>query len=510
MDNTRTRRLALIIGACLLVAGCSPAGAQPAGSYTTSPAASGTGPVAIGDPPATLRLFVADDDSAPSAAHVRTLVQRVATASGGKITIVPTFNAGGPSFEEGILNRLASGDAELALVGSRSLDLVGETSFTPLTAPFVIDRESVAREIARGEIGRQALAGLQRYVGLALWPEDLRHVTQLKNCGHDLKTPAGMKGTTFLVQPSGILHDALDALGAVRYPTLEADRNIDAEACELQGLEGGLDHLYAIPMRSHPVLLADITIYAKFEVLVANRDTFSRLSSAQQDALRRATAEVQAAAIDGQPIDSDLAGEFCAEGGSVIQAGTGAQAAYREAVTSVTARIERDPALKAQLDAIRALEASSTLVSPKLMPCDSTLIEEPLPSQDLTGYVGTTFPNGTFRRKLVPEELIAAGVPAAMARGNEQVLTYVFDSGRFTFSWDALDNDKGSCTGTYVSVGGKYVELTPDPAFDECGIGPRHMWREVPGGISLVTLDNGSFNADDHQMLDYFPWTRIR
>jgi TRAP-type C4-dicarboxylate transport system substrate-binding protein len=462
--------------------------------------------MAIADPPITLRLAVADGLDAPAVTYVNDLVQRVATLSAGKITMVPTIGAGGSLFEEGVLHQVISGDTELGLVGSRSLDLVGETSLVGLQAPFLIDSEAVARGVAEGPVGKDGLAALDSVVGLALWPEDVRHIASFQDCGRDLRTPAGMKGTTFLVQPSNVLHDALDALGAVPYETLKRDRNIDAESCTLQALELGLDHAYAAAMGSHPIALADVILYAKFQTLIANPASLDRLSDAQEAALRAAVADVAKEAIENSPIDAKLAEAFCAEGGSIINAGAGAQKAYRDAVASVYAKLEANPQVKAQIDAIGTLE-SKTPAGAGTPVCEDTLVEKPNPSLDVTGYVGTTFPDGTFRRELVPNDLIAAGVDPQKARDNEQVLTYVFDHGNVTFRWDAIGSS-GECRGTYASIDGKYVEMKPAPGFEECGIGPRSLWREEPGGISFVTLDPTS-NADDHLMLDHWVWTRI-
>ena len=134
-----------------------------------------------------------------------------------------------------------------------------------------------------------------------------------------------------------------------------------------------------------------------------------------------------------------------------------------------------------------------------------------MPTEDLdtTGYVGSMPPNGTFRRELIAEDLIAAGLDPQIARANEQVLTLVLDDGRFTYRWGGPSNPV-VCEGTYRSVGGGAVlEFVNDAGSDpECGDGERQAWREEPDGISFITL-NPTYLPSDHILLDRWVWTRI-
>ena len=511
MNPTRTRVaiLAPVIAMLFAACGASSGGAPPASDGPTAAGAVSPAPVAIPDPPITLRLAIAGAAGPPGQAVIDDLVQRVATLSGGKITIVPTYDAAGPRFEEGVVELLQDGDADLAIAASRAWDLHGETGLQALQAPFLIDNDALVVAVAGGEVARQALDGMDSAVGLTLWPEDLRHPVSFGRCGKDFSSPAGLVGATFLVQPSELANRVLDQLGATRYPTQGVDRNIDAAACTLHGMEAGMLNLNVVPMDAAPVMMADLTLFPKFQVLAANADAFNRLSEPQQAVLLAAAEAVGAAALEGHRVDPELAAGWCAKGGTLALAGADAQAAYRAAVEPVYAELSKDSETKGLIEAIATLKAA-TPASPLAAPCDATTLATPVPVDaiDTTGYVGTTFPNGTFRREIVAEDLVAAGLDPELAKRNEQVLTYIFDDGKVTFRWESA-RESGGCEGTYQSRDDKLVEMVTTGGDADCGVGPNSVWREEPDGISFISLDP-SFLPSDHILVDRWVWTRIK
>ena len=489
-----------IIGAC--GATPDPSGVGVAPSPPSQPVASAA---VIADPPITLRLAVADSDDSRSRLAVDAFVQQVAARSGGSMTVVPTFDAGAPAFEQGVVRLVQHGETDLALAAARAWDLEGEPAFEALHAPFLVDNDALADAIAGGAVGRSALDVMTTAVGLDMWQEDQRHVVGFSRCGHDYRLPSGVAGSTMLVQPSGLSARFVEALGATAFDALGADRNIAAEGCTLHGMEGGLGSTFAIPMAGAPVVYADLPIWTKFQVLAASQASFDRLTDAQQGLLAEVAAEVAADARSRAPREHGLEADWCAMGGEIEGAGADARTAWERAVAPLYAELEADPGTAAQIAAIRDL-AETTTPAPGLEACPAGPVVTPVPIDDLdvTGYVGTPFPNGTFRRELVPEDMIAAGLDPDIARDNEQVLTFTFDDGTLTFAWDAK-GDTGSCQGTYESVDG--VVVTSSTNGGGCGIG-NGVWREEPDGFSFVWLEP-TFLPSDHIMLDHWVWTRI-
>ena len=510
MNSSRARWAVLTPVLALALAGC----ASPSSSITASPttatanqSTSGAPSAAtLSEPPITLRMAVADASRDPSGAAVTDFVQQVATRSGGRITIVPTFTAG-HDFEVGVVDLVQHGDADLAIAASRAWDLKGDKAFEAFQTPFLIDNDALFDAVAGSDVPRHALDGLTTAVGLAMWPEDLRHPVSFARCDKDFRSPSGLAGAHFFMIPSALSYRVLEAFGAERWPTgggLAFDREKDAAACSLHGMESGMLKVGATPMGSGPVLTANVTFWGKFQVLAANKDAFARLSPTQQAVLRDAAAAVSDAARSRRRADPALAPGWCDAGGAMNLARPDAQAAFRTAAEPVIAQLKQDGPTKQLIQAITELKATTRPSAPA-QPCTASATPTPVPIDqvDTIGYVGTMPPNGTYRRELIADDLIAAGLDPKLAKGNEQVLTYTFDSGRFR-SRDDVAGAVSTCEETYKSVDGQYVAGDPSG----CAF-TRLMWREEPDGISFVYLEPDHLPSD-HILLDYWVWTRIK
>src|SRR5215218_8932522 len=70
---------------------------------------------------------------------VQAFVEGVEERSHGLLRIDVTHGVGdfAPDFEPGIVRSVAAGDFDLAWSGTRAFDLMGVTSFTPMTAPML-------------------------------------------------------------------------------------------------------------------------------------------------------------------------------------------------------------------------------------------------------------------------------------------------------------------------------------------------------------------------------------
>ena len=513
MTNWKLRVAALAGTISIVTVGCGSATPAPSSAGATS---AGTPPASVG-PPATglegptvtLKLAVADAAADPSGPVVTDLIQQVASLSGGKLTIVPTYSAG-HNFEEGVVELVQRGDADLGIAASRAWDLKGENALRGLQAPFLIDNDALLDAVAASDIPADAVQSMQSAVGLGIWPEDLRHLSSFSACGADLRTAAAFSGTKIFMLPSNLSYRTLEALGAARWPeqgTLPADRNADAATCRMQGMESGMLKVGATPMSAHPVTASNITLFAKFQVVAANKKAFDALSSAQQSVLRAAVEATTQAAIKARKPDAALAAGWCSAGGAITLARPGAQEAFAAAVAPVLAELDQDAAAKAIIAGITALKAMTPAAAPA-QPCAASSRATPVPLEavDTAGYVGTVPPNGTFRRQLVASDLIAAGLEPRLAHANEQVLTHTFDDGRLTTT-NEVNCTTSTCESTYRSVDVEYVTAVGPGSDDGCGIG-HVVWREEPNGISFVYLEEG-FLPSDHILLDYWVWTRI-
>ena len=155
-----------------------------------------------------LQLAVADAPGRPSEPYVLEFIEQVKTLSDGDITIEPIWQAGSdttPVFEQGVVKVVKEGQYDLGLAGSRAWDSLGITSFQALQAPFLITDDALAEAVAASEIGTQMLDGLSsaNVIGLALWPEDLRHPFSVVP-GKPILSPEDFEDATVQVVPSEV------------------------------------------------------------------------------------------------------------------------------------------------------------------------------------------------------------------------------------------------------------------------------------------------------------------
>lgn len=512
MNLGKIRIAVIAMVAISSVGACSGSGAgggqtSPASSASAAAGSASQAPVAIAEAPVTLRLAIADGPGAPSAPALNHFVTRVAALSGGNVTIVPTFGAGDGTqkgFEEGVAELVKSGDAELGVAASRAWDLSGVTSLQALQAPFLIDNDALAVAVATSEIAQQALDGMSGgVVGLTLWPEDLRHLFAFPACEKDFRSATEVSGSTILIQPSGVTRALLRVLGGIEYSG--ADRHEDAQACTLQGQEAGLSQLVAIADNT-AIAVGNVTLFPKYQVMVANKAAFEGLGEAQRRVLREAAMDTQLGVITEHPDDAALGRAWCAQGGGVVDASTAQMAQYVADTEPIYGQLEQDALTKQLIADIRTLK-SRTAPSAGASPCTSTAATPtgaPLP--DTTGFVGTMVPDGTYRATITQADLTSRGADAGFAEKNWGVKTFTFANGKVTLDQGEVGGPP--CYGTATSVEGKVVRMITTGG--GCGFEGDYVWREQGDGIALivVAMPDGSLPTD-RWFFDRV-WTRIK
>jgi TRAP-type C4-dicarboxylate transport system substrate-binding protein len=307
-----------------------------------------TAAVAQEDAPVTLTLAIANAQDEPSQPAIDAFIEQVDSLSGGSIVIEPLYRAGDATeegFEHGVAVLVERGDADLGHNASRAWDLADVTSLQALQAPFLINNGALAAAVAEGDIAERALAGMadDGVIGLALWPEDLRHPFALGDHAPFL-SPADLKGATILVQPSALSRAMVTGMGGTLY--VDGDRDADAAAGLLDGAESGLLQGHTLP--GHPTATGDVTFYPKFQVISANADSFAALTPEQQEILRRAAEEARRFAIGARTSEADAAAAWCDAGGTIVLAGPEGVAAFEAAAAPIVESISQD-ALTAEL-----------------------------------------------------------------------------------------------------------------------------------------------------------------
>jgi TRAP-type C4-dicarboxylate transport system substrate-binding protein len=298
-----------------------------------------------------------EEDAQPFAATVERLSRGTL-----QIKVVGDWrSAGAPSevdYEGGIVADVRAGKAELAVVGARVWDTLGVAGFQALLAPFLIDSLEVERRALETPFVARALAGVARagVVGVALLPGRLRQpfgITRALVQLHDYR------GATIGVRSGVVALETLQALGARAKSYVPGFVNgLDgAELDSLTVTENGYD-------QAGRALTANVVLWPKPLTIVANKQTFARLTPEQQQLLLAAGREAVGPTLEQAARDQQLGfSNLCAAKFPLRDATTADLARLREAAQPVYERIERNPLTRrwiAQIERVRASVAANT------------------------------------------------------------------------------------------------------------------------------------------------------
>ena len=457
--------------------------------------------------PVTLRLAIYDDQNSPGAPYFHEFIDQVKTLSGGSISIVPSWNVSSlidPATEQGVIRALIKGDYDLAAVATRAWDTENVTSFQALQAPFLITNDALAIAVANSDIAKQMLDGLSPVgaVGLALWPEDLRHPFSVVD-GKMLLSPTDFNGLVIRVGPSTVSYMIISALGAT--PKWVDDG--------YQGAESGLRQ--GGTLMGRPTATGNVTFFPKFQGLYANGAAYKNLSQAQQTVLTEAAAAAQKKAIAEHPSDADNGKAYCADGGAIVLADSNQVAAFEKAAQPVFDSLEKDPLNAKMIAAIQDLNAKTT-PSAGAAACGTVGPQaKPTSTPAIVVWSPGPIPNGDWQITYSVDDYVQMGYLKSSAE-NDWAGTYTMtvEDGKLAWNWLGTFGQMGRCQGT-TAVVGDHVELTyiqTSPAGDECRgeIDDLH-WRLDAQGLHfhLVSIQNGNFH-DASAWWETKPWQKLQ
>lgn len=185
-----------------------------------------------------------------------------------------------------------SGRVGFALVSARAFDTLGVDAFAPMLAPFAIDSLEAERRVLSSDLPQRALAALTRLhvVGVAVVPGDLRHPLGLTR---PLLRPEDFAGALMGVRGSRLAKQTFEQLGATVTFTAGDD------FAGLDGIESDLTSIEGVRADSGGAsLAADLALWPRVLVVVANPEAWERLRPEQRTALREAGRAALPAAID--------------------------------------------------------------------------------------------------------------------------------------------------------------------------------------------------------------------
>jgi TRAP-type C4-dicarboxylate transport system substrate-binding protein len=369
-------------------------------AISTLAATSGPAAHAQDAPPVTLRLITADGQGRASDRPLTDFIARVTEASGGAITIEPFYEAATTDRpEQELARRLSAGEADLLMTTIRAWDEVGNRALDAIQTPFLIDSDALADAVVSSSIATDLLATLsdQQLIGLAMWPEEMRHFAVFDACKDPINTPADLQGVAVRAAPSTIITEVLTSLGATTGFG-------DPPLCEFQALEIGLRQGPAFG--DQLTLTGDITPWPKVQTLVANGAAFERLPERWQAVIRTAAAEASAHEVEIRDADQASQPIWCGVGHSVVLAGPEATTAFQEAMRPVADRMAADPATGPFVAAITALKTELGAATTAVDPCDGAVPPGPFEPQQGPSPVDGVWVTSTTREQLASSPLL--------------------------------------------------------------------------------------------------------
>ncbi len=264
----------------------------------------------------TLRLATPESRDLPSQPYLDRFASEVAKASNGSMAVDVIYHAGGHAgdLEQQVAADVIAGAVDMAVVPVRSWSDVGVTSLHALGTPFLIDNDALLTAVTTDDaLVQPLLAGMaeQGLVGLAVWPEGLRHPFAFDQNGEPLVSPAASRDRRSRHCRPRRSARSLRRSGRRSVDTM--DRDAGLVDWSLRGREGGL---LASTLNSFPTTTADVTLYHKIELMVIEDASWSRLSPAQQAIVKAAAITARDQAVEEHPSSADLAKKYCAIGGT--------------------------------------------------------------------------------------------------------------------------------------------------------------------------------------------------
>lgn len=296
--------------------------------------------------------------------------KRVAALSGGRLTIAAHYQWGNYSAdaEQQVIAAVRAGVIDLGWAGSRAFDVVGDRTFQPLSAPFLIDGYPLLQAVLASPVAARMVDSLKLLgvdgIGLVAGP--LRVPIAVRA---PLLSPQAWKGNVVGTYPSEVQEETIQALGArpvIAFGPFRQQRLDDGTitAFELDLRRYGQFHLAS---RAKYVVPNEV-LWPEVDVIFANRKRMAGLTTRQSRWLMTAMRETTVHAID---IAAGTGGDFaadCAAGAHFVLATPAQLAALRRAVDVVYSAIGHDAANAQALAQISQLKTHTAAGSAQIPP----------------------------------------------------------------------------------------------------------------------------------------------
>jgi C4-dicarboxylate-binding protein DctP len=451
----------------------------------------------------TLRLATNDNAQATASQQIKEFTRQVRRLSDGRLRIHVGWSANGTgarAFDQKTAKKVIDGTYELALVPARAWDVFGVTSLQAIQAPFLVNSDALLDKVTSDPVAEKMLSGLDDLgvVGLALWPEALRHPVGF---GHPLRSRSDFAGKGIRAIPSRITWQIVRALGARPLDFVGNPMGPAIDRGQLSGAESEIGLVLEGNSLARPgIVTTNVTLFPRANTIVVNRAAFERLTDDQRGTLRKAAAETLRHVIASRPTDVEEARRACSAKIQLVVASDADIRGLVRATRPVVARLERDDLTRKAIQ--RIVDLRGTVPSPPaIAPCGhpSAAAAPAKPA----GRAATLPPDGVYRSLISPKEFVRAGI-ASEAPGNSGLFTLALRGGRV--SW-TIRGDPSVCAGRYFLSRGLVRFVMDDPS--PCGSGPGNWifsarWRSEGGGIRFTDVE-----SSDGPPFDQIAWARL-
>lgn len=520
-----SRRAVVLVAAALALSACGPVGAAENGAPPPDSKAVGQRALAVSVviPDGTLSI---PDQILPAKALVTTLEQ----ASNGLVgaQLDESYSDGSPDSEARLVRDLASGQVQVAVMGSRAYVGAGVGNLDVLEAPFLITSYAAQKEVVRSDAA-QAL--LQRLDGtgikaLALVPGPLRHPV---SSGTALLGPDTWTNQSFRTYSSPVQDEIVRAIGGLPVrDTFEWYEHMLAG--KLRGGESDVGVLWSKDAHAGVLMTSNVVLWPKVYVIAVNQEFWDGLTDTQRGWFAAAATSVRDQASAAGFDESRMAAKMCDQGVRFATATTAQVAALDASVAPVRARLEQDP-LYAQIRAIGAAHPVSDVPVPAA--CRGSVAAAPTPTPTPTGAPISMLPDGTYRTTVTEAQVIARGLN--IGSGPSGTWTLVVSHGReYTLSCLPNTGSRHDCGNAGAEAYGGPLEagtITPEPdglrflnsaeaaaALGRCKLparvepgycNPDDTYYTGPWTLTGDTLTFASTTRPSYAMWFVSPWTRI-
>ena len=442
-----------------------------------------------------------------SAIELQPLLQAIARVSRKRIVIdaQSKFESDSLHGEADAVRAVQSGEADLAVVPSRAFDAFAVTTFDALTAPLVVDSMALQQAVLSSDVATDMLTGVDRLglVGLGILPGPMRVPAGISR---PLVQPADFAGARIGMSPSKITQRSLRALGAVPVETT-------FEGSDVSAFDGIEHQVASIAANQYDAavrwITANVFLWPRPLVLVANQRRFAGLSEEQRGVLRAAARDaiVPTAAVQS---DTAEAVAMCRRGRvQIVLASPAELTALRRAFAPLLGELRRNSATAEVLARIDRLRTSQGPTSEEILDCSRLVpaTAAPAPSERFQEHLPV---EGNYLVQLTPDDLAVSGDDPQI-KENWGEFRLSLDAGHFAMT----QRNEHACTWTYgtYSVSGGRLEMVvtegggvaptravnkpgEDWTFGVSSYRGMMRWAQAPG-------------AESPPLFTYKPWTSM-